>query len=359
LERRAKRVELIVPEHPSPAARFQNSESPALPYPPVRDADSSLSVESTERRLLELKLMHHFTTVTATKDFLSLHDETVSGMWVETAPTLAFRFDFLLNTILSIAALHIAKIQPKRLDMADTHRKYFNVAISQHQATVRNISPANAEAVCITTILIALPAFILLQDTDVGTYRPPLQLFSLLASGIPVFSKAIPMIPQTSKLMAVVTAKPNMKLFMKELENEVYKQRFHHLLDWRAPDEVVDSESQLAYEVALSFVGCILDNIERDENPFILRRIVYSFPTLVPAIYVKRLKEKNYRALTILAYYFCLVKAVDSVWWLRGIAEREVFGIQSILPEEWQWAMAWPLQKLAEYAARVLVPAHV
>jgi hypothetical protein len=36
---------------------------------------------------------------------------------------------------------------------------------------------------------------------------------------------------------------------------------------------------------------------------------------------------------------------------MRGIAEREVFGIQSILPEEWQWAMAWPMQKIAAFAA--------
>jgi hypothetical protein len=55
--------------------------------------------------------------------------------------------------------------------------------------------------------------------------------------------------------------------------------------------------------------------------------------------------------MVILAYFFSLAKAVDNVWWMRGIAEREVFGIQSKLPEEWQWAMAWPLQKLAGFAA--------
>jgi hypothetical protein len=58
--------------------------------------------------------------------------------------------------------------------------------------------------------------------------------------------------------------------------------------------------------------------------------------------------------LTILAYYFSLFKAVDGVWWMRGIAEREVLGIQNILPEQWQWAVAWSLQKLASFAASTL-----
>ena len=35
------------------------------------------------------------------------------------------------------------------------------------------------------------------------------------------------------------------------------------------------------------------------------------------------------------------------------IPERKVFGIQSVLPERWQWAMAWPIQELASFAAAV------
>jgi hypothetical protein len=328
----------------------QDNASLSLRYEPVRSFGSELSMESTQRRILELKLMHHFTTVTANKDFLSIHDETISDMWVSTTPILAFQFPVLLNTVLSIAALHLSKIEPRKLEMVDAHRNYFNLAISQHRTAVQNIIFENAEAVCLSTILVALPAFTLLQNIDSGAYIPPLQLFYLLAGSTPVFVEALPMLPETSKIKAVVTAEPDMLGFRKEFQREIYKQHFHQILNWRAPNEAVDPESQSAYELVLGIVACILANIEKGEHPSILRRMMNSLPSWVPSIYLRRLREKDPRALAILAHYFCLFKAVDGVWWMRGIAEREVLGIQSILPEHWQWALAWPLQKLAAFA---------
>ena len=310
-------------------------------------------MESTERRLLEIRLMHQFTTATVSKDFLSLHDHNIFEMWMTTAPNLAFEFPFLLNTILSIAALHLAKIQPERQDMANIHRNYFNAAISQHRRAVRDMSTQNVEAVCISTVLIALPAFTLLQNTEVGTYSPPLQLFYLLAGNIPLFRKALPLCGKNSKIRHIITAKPNMATFIEEARKEVYRQPFDHFIGWRAPGEEIDQESQAAYNFTLSFIGCILANIEKGEDSFVIRRIIYSFPTLAPPMFVTRLKERNHRALTILAYYFSLAKAVDNVWWMRGIAEREVLGIQSLLPEHWQWAMTWPLQKPASYTVSI------
>lgn len=278
-------------------------------------------------------------------------------MWWKVAPALSFKHPFLLNIIISIAALHITKIDPElNAEMADTHRIYFNAATSGLRQAVRDLSAENAEAICISNILIALPSFILLQKSDVGCYSPPLQLFSLLAQTIPLFTAAWPLLPQSSKVYAFSEAKPNIMDFKEETSKEIYRRPFASLLSWRAAGEVVDKESQEAYEFALGYVGCILANIEDKVEASVLRRMLQSFPSVVPWIFVERLKERNLRALTILAYYFSLAKAMDNVWWMRGIAEREVFGVQSIIPEEWQWAMAWPLQKMATFAAWSMPP---
>jgi hypothetical protein len=91
------------------------------------------------------------------------------------------------------------------------------------------------------------------------------------------------------------------------------------------------------YDYTLGFIGCVLHQIESlESNTSHIRRLIYAFPTIVPPLFVERLSEGNPRALVILAYFFALAKAVDGVWWMRGIAEREVFGIQSKLPEGWQ-----------------------
>jgi len=332
--------------------------SPTPPYSSIIDFDKYVNVESEDRRLLEMKLMHQFITQTVTRGFFSTHDEDVMDLWLHVAPTLALDHPFLMNIIMSIAALHITKIHPERQDMADIHRTYFNAAISQHRHAVRDIGPHNAEALCISTVLIGLPAFTLLQNTEIGTYSPPLQLFYLLAAHSPLFNQAVPYIPKDSKVISFIAAKPNIWLFVDEVRKDVYQRPFAQLANWRAQDEVVDLESQDAYGFVLGYIGCILFQIDKGEDPCVLRRMFYGMPSVVPPAFVSRLKENNPRALTILAYFFSLAKGMDNVWWMRGIAEREVFGIQSILPENWQWAMSWPLQKLAYYAQFAAPPMH-
>jgi hypothetical protein len=298
-----------------------------------------------------MSLMHHFTYVIAARDFLGLHDPDVAEMWRNTAPNLAFEHPFLLNIMIAIAALHVTKVQPDRADMADIHRTYFNAAISQHRHALQDLGPENAEAVCVSTVLIALPAFILLQTSEVACYYPPLQLFYLLGSNVPVFKQALPLIPMGSKIMSILTCSPDMMEFLQESDKEQYGIPFARFAEWRAHEENIDPESENVYSFALKFIGCALATIETSSLcASEIRRVLYSFPTLVPQLFVTRLKENNPRALVILAYFFCLCKAVDNVWWMRGIAEREVFGIQRLLPEEWQWTMSWPLTKLASYA---------
>ncbi|TGO85583.1 hypothetical protein BPOR_0383g00090 [Botrytis porri] len=298
-----------------------------------------------------MRLLHHFCSETAQKGFLSIHDEGVRDVWTKGAPTLAFDHPVLLNMMISIAALHLTKINPAGEDMADVHRIYFNAAVREHRQVIQNINKDNVEAVCLSTILIGLPAFILLQNSNIGHYTIPSQVFALLRGNVVLFSQTIPMLDPNSQLEALISAKPDMKTSMKDVRDKTYHQPFSELLNWRAPGEVIDEESQAAFTFALNYCGRILLGIEGGEDLYELRRVIYAFPTVAPKAFVRQLNEKSNRALVILAHFFALCKAADNVWWMRGIAEREVFGIQSILPENWQWAMAWPVQKLAAYAA--------
>ncbi|KAH6674923.1 hypothetical protein B0J14DRAFT_24250 [Halenospora varia] len=335
----------------TPAAN--TAVSPTPPYAVSQD-NFSLSIESKERRLLELKLMHHFISCTVQRNFLSVHDEHVLDMWYALAPTLAIDHPVLLNIILSVTALHIFKVHPEQSEMADIHRIYFNAAVSEHRHVIQDINPQNSEAVCLSTILIGLPAFTFLQNTEIGSYSPPLQLFHLMEGNVVVFQTALPMLSEGSKVRSVMNAKPNIVDF-RDSPMEDYLKPFSKLTQWRAPGEEIDSKNQESYDFMLGFIGAIHVKIEEGWDKRQLRRLYYSLITLTPSKFVERLQERNPRALVILAYYFSLAKAMDDVWWMRGIAERETLGIQSILPEHWQWAMAWPLQKLAFYAAS-LVP---
>jgi len=103
-------------------------DSPSLPYVSIRDFDISISVtvESTKLRLLELQLLHHFTSFTVKQDFLSSQDEIFLHMWEYAAPRLAFEHPFPANTIFPVTALQIEKTKSlsERKDMAYVHRTY-------------------------------------------------------------------------------------------------------------------------------------------------------------------------------------------------------------------------------------------
>ncbi|KAM0125541.1 hypothetical protein ACHAO1_010568 [Botrytis cinerea] len=298
-----------------------------------------------------MRLLHHFCSETAQKEFLATQDEAMRDLWTKSAPTLAFDHPVLLNIIISIAALHLTKINPAGEDMADVHRMYFNAAVREHRQVIQNINKDNVEAVFLSTVLIGLPAFILLQSNDVAHYTVPTPLFALLRGSFALFSQTMPMVTPNSPLKAISSSKPNMTMLLADVRGTIFHEPFSELLNWRAPGEIVDGESQAAFTFALSYCARILRGIEGGEDLDELRCIIYAFPTVAPDAFVRQLSENNNRAFVILAHFFALCKAVDNVWWMRGIAEREVLGIQSILPENWQWAMSWPVQKLVEYAA--------
>jgi len=59
---------------------------------------------------------------------------------------------------------------------------------------------------------------------------------------------------------------------------------------------------------------------------------------------VELLGRHDPRALVITACYFAMTKVEDDVWWLQGVARREVLGIMSLLPATWWDKMDWALR---------------
>lgn len=54
------------------------------------------------------------------------------------------------------------------------------------------------------------------------------------------------------------------------------------------------------------------------------------FPATVSRHFVDLLSSRSHRAITILACFFAMLKTLDRVWWLQGMARREVLGVVSL-----------------------------
>jgi hypothetical protein len=84
-----------------------------------------------------------------------------------------------------------------------------------------------------------------------------------------------------------------------------------------------------------------------------------AFPATVSRRFIELLEERRPRALAILACFFALLKSMDSVWWLQGMARREVLGVVSLFNSDFfgpdAYRTWWPH---LEWAMRIALYEH-
>ena len=340
----------------------------ATPYDNVEEGD--LLSETRERRLLEAKLLHHFVTEVI-YTFPAIDDPEVKHTWVVEVFDLAFRFDFLHNTLLAISALHMAAMSeaggtevrfrdylqhpdspgasPRTSGVSvstlgKAHRVYLNLAIRQKRASLANISPDNACAICFCGSLIAMQSFRLLPD-------PTQQLddfhwLRLLHSLAGIIRIARPMLAPNAPYNTIIHSKPDFTRAVTHVFNAKNAGPFTPILEFPGnPDELDrDEESLQSYSSVLGCLGYIYERIlERELDSWNGRRLV-SFGTMTPRRFVENIEEQRPRALVIIAHFFAMNTLIRHFWCSHENAVREVKRIQQIVPREWQWAMVWPME---------------
>ena len=242
------------------------------------------------------------------------------------------------------------------------YRKYFESAVVGQRHAITNLNADNAEALCITAGYISFQA--LCMRPEAQSYAPPSLWLDLSTGIISLFAAAWNCTHENSRILGFVHAEPqvtylgqhNFDKYPDDIFPSHIESMFPRLLDFEDPLETDLAEHTSVYKWALGFIGMLYQKVEAGEESSRLRRLLTAFGAVAPPSFKKLVRACQSRALVILAHYFAVMKAGDEVWWLRGVPEREVLGIQSQLPERWQWAMAWPLQKLSSYAAASIPP---
>lgn len=110
---------------------------------------------------------------------------------------------------------------------------------------------------------------------------------------------------------------------------------FNFLLD-DLDRENEDPETIRAYEESVRRLSIIYDNPNRD--------YVFKFAAKVGPRFVKLLEQNDPRTLTIVGYFFMLLKIMDQVWWLPRSTGDEFESLMKLLPEEWKPRMQWAAQ---------------
>jgi len=197
------------------------------------------------------------------------------------------------------------------------------------------VNEQNAEALFSTAALIAFQSSASRQfDSE---YVIPLSWFHSFQGVKAIVMSSWQWLRNSDRVYAIISSQPALNL---DLDPE-RKSFFAPLLEGMdaqlaEEDESTRPATQSCYEHA---VACLNWAHHRPHRGAIL-----SFAATVSRRFIDLLALQDPRTLVIIACFFAMTRAVDDVWWLHGVARREVFGIFNILPQEWWEKLEWPIK---------------
>jgi Fungal specific transcription factor domain len=279
--------------------------------------------------------MHHFTAITS-QTFSDTEAQKMA--WQIDIPSLAYDEQCLMDAILAVSALHLRSLQPGDQALIRASHGYMASALAQYSSLLNSgVSAFNAEALFSTSALIAFQASASRRFDEDGGYTLPLAWFHSFQGVKTVVMTSWQWLRTSDRIYPIINGQPALAL---NLDPE-RKSFFAPLLD--GMEEQVETlperqkaETRQAYEHAVAFLNW------SHQRP--IRARILGFAATVSRRFVELLSEQDPRALVIASCFFALTKVVDDVWWLQGIAKKEVNGICSLLPSSWWPRMEWPLR---------------
>ncbi|EFQ28899.1 hypothetical protein CGRA01v4_10357 [Colletotrichum graminicola] len=336
---------------------------PVMNYSPlyIRPSTATISTATTSNnRLLELRLMHQFTSMTSRT--LVVNTPAIYDIWTNTVPRLAFGgASYLADAMLAVSALHLRSSNPDDRALIRASHSYMASSLAAYCASLQNgITEANAEPLFLTAVLIAFQSTasrIFIRDEadpndPSSTYSLPISWFHAFQGVKTVVATSWPWIRNSNIVIPIIDSQPVLQL---DLDATSPNSFFGGLLD-NLEDELQGEDDVMAMSTRQSYQHAVAVLNWAHKLPH--RGAALAFPATVSKRLIDLLEERRPRALAILASFFALLKGYESaVWWLDGVARREVMGIVSQFEatSPWWQHLEWPV-RIALYKSSIIPP---
>lgn len=296
--------------------------------------------------------MHKFSTET----YQSLcNDPSDHHAWQIVIPQKALEYNFLLNGVLAVAALHRATATadtPAAFPYIDMALQYHNSAFAPFQQALDNLTPLNCEAVFAHSIIITVISIALPQQLTTEKNKSP----GMTENIIMIFE----LLQGVKRILNISQPWLKTKLFT----------RRHDFLKDPAPDqETLDSISGTDIAFAkLSKLNKTLANFDPDQHRVNREAIsllcrcfsryaalgepssVLTWISAVGKDFVHFLRRRQPFPLLILMHWGVLLGELDGqMWWARNSGKALVAELLTALPPalfQWDGAQLWPKERL-------------
>lgn len=367
--------ELAVPDTPatamsaaSPSVCGSPDTNKSIPIPIVplrmfRPVDSpNLSTATKDNRMMELRLLHHYTTITCKT--LLIADSMNEAIFRDTVPCMAFGgANFLADAILAVSALHLRSAHPQDQALVRASHAYMASSLSEYSDNLnKGINAQNAEALFLTATLIAFQStasriFMREDGGDTkdrsGGYTLPLSWFHAFQGVKTIVATSWQWLRTSGIVLPIIQSQPALDLNMSSGSTTFFGSLLDGMEEELAAldrDPEVQAKTRQAYQHSVAVLNWA-HKIPLTGAPLV-------FLATVSRRYMEMLQARRPRALAILASFFGMLKSLDSVWWLKGIARREVMGILSLFDpddQEWWSRLQWPV-RMALYDGDIIPP---
>lgn len=352
---------------------------PRITIPPsLRCHDAWKDIRQNLPPTLRNVLLHYEYTTSITL----AADDPAKAAWQSFVPEMASRHQFLVNCVLSVAALHLGRLhdsQEEKRKMQIIAVTRMNKAIAEYRPELECITKDNAAALFASVTLTAVYLFRtsaldienLRASIPQGTLVPPPDIadkmfscafrtihglrgpLAVLISGwrwvvggrmhpvaerdwwpnkrTPATLRAMEEDERLRKLEDMWIHNDN------PTENEHLSQALTALRDTFALvsqltlPEVYQPISAAAYCIDDTTIGILTD-----------RGAIFVWASLVSREFLQLLEAKHIGALIILAHYAVLPGRVRNVWWLEGLGADIVTAVAMVLGRENWGLVAWP-----------------
>ncbi|KAI2633037.1 hypothetical protein GGS26DRAFT_64925 [Hypomontagnella submonticulosa] len=325
---------------------------------PRGDVGSLCGAYGGPGRLLELELMHQWSTSTY-KSFCGIPED---GEYLQSVlPRAALNYDFMLNCLMSISSLQIARAigGPESKKYVTAGLEFYNRGSSSFRTHLGNMNADNSHVLYMfSSIAIAVHLSIPQRSTSVLELAKV--AFDLVNGSTSIGMMGMPWILNSNYPLRLYVSRigatkdwipPDVRVALEKLKeiNEQRNKVASEPISGGDENGVVLMSKYELYEMAIQN----LETCFAEEARGLLRGFGSAFPAMAGKHFTTLVNNSDPFALLIVMHWTIVIGMIDqSIWWLVSVAEPLAQEISDLLvafhpdlAEEWAEGMAWVLNR--------------
>ena len=303
--------------------------------------------------MAHLELLYHFIAVTSE----TLGVETISNqVWKSTIPQTALSHDFLMHSILAVAALHIAHLRPEHQkvywEQATVHQ---DRALELQQEAMANANQENADALFSFSLLVVYFAFASRKVSGAQESGESLAGVVQCISIIRGVRYVVPLIQQwveEGPLAQLLPFQPgNMKSnhSFNDPDTDHYFQRFLVLCSTNSEmNKTHELEDIEQYAAAASTLRASFLKAESVADGELRTPPIWHWASRLAPEFLQRLGTLHPIPLVLVAHWCVILAQVRQYWWIQGWVDHTMGQIRQCLPREHHEWLEWPTGKIQD-----------